>query len=112
MPDVPADTDRRFRFLCRCVDRFVGIAQAVGPEHLPCQEFRILQHQTPEGYIVSVHRTSPGAAPSNEAFQLGIALLHTLEVNASLPTLLLTELAEAGNASGIASSSSMHGPEC
>ena len=56
VPDVPAHSDGGLHRLHLAVHGGVGLAQTVGPKHFPCQEFRIAQHQAPEGDIVTVHR--------------------------------------------------------
>src|SRR5262245_53838248 len=97
VPNVPTNRQQRLGGLDCFVDRGVGLAKAVGPEHLPGGQFGISQEKPPELHVVAVDR--PFAAPrrANKFFELEKSLLSALRIDAALFCLLLTKLAKAGD---------------
>src|ERR1700728_5006196 len=90
VPDVPSHGHCRLRGLHRFIDRGVGLAKTVGPEHSPSREFGVAQQDSPELNVVAVHRPLAAARGANELFQLQETLARSLWVDAALFRFALT----------------------
>src|SRR5579862_1099497 len=97
VPDVPTHGYGRLRCLHRFVNRRVGFAQAIGPQHFPSGQFRIAQQQPPELDVVTVHWAFAIARGANEFFQLEEPLAGALYIDAALFRFVLTKLAKTGD---------------
>src|SRR5262245_37089049 len=94
VPDVPADHDLPPPRLRALVEGLVGLPQAVVPEVLPRQQFRVLEQQPPEGDMIAVDWPLSLARGADEARQFAEACLHAREVDSPFLPLSLAELAE------------------
>src|SRR6478735_6522806 len=74
MPDMPADAELWVDCLHSIVDRSLRRAQAGRPQALPCQHFRVTQHQTPKFNIAAIDRTNTFATCQHKSSELEEAL--------------------------------------
>src|SRR5207302_6682481 len=96
-PDMPAHAQRRFHLLGSLINRRVSFTQAVGPQHFPCEQFRIAKHEPPERDIVAIYRPLLSAARAHKLRQLEKARAGALHVDAPLLRLRLAELAKTSD---------------
>src|ERR1035437_3399087 len=97
MPDMPANLDGWFDRLDLFVDRGICFTEAVVPEHLPCEQLRIPQHQAPHRDIVSVDRSFALMRSGDEFLHFEKALASAIRIDATRFRLSDAVLAEAGN---------------
>src|SRR6266567_5835142 len=98
---MPAHRHCRLRGFNGLVDSGVGLAQAVGPEHLPSSEFGMAQKQPPELNVVAISRTFAVSCRAHELFQLQKSLPGAVCIYAALFCFALAEFAEASHISRI-----------
>src|SRR5579862_9041437 len=98
---MPTYGQRRIGYLHCLVDRSVGLAETVGPEHFPRSQFGISQQESPELNIVAIDRALAAARRANEFFQFQKSLPGAIDIDAAGFGSALTEFAEAGDISGI-----------
>src|SRR6266852_729924 len=83
MPYVPAHLDGRLHRLDPFVDCRIGIAEAVRPEHLPCEQLGIAQHEAPHSHIEPIDWALALMRRGNKFLQFEKALARAIRVDAA-----------------------------
>src|ERR1035437_7173795 len=103
VPDMPADLQGGVDGFDGAINRRLKFVAAAGPEIFPREQFRIIQEQPPECREITVARTLAIATVAHESFHLTETAAGALDINAAVAPFFLTELAEAGGATGVLS---------